>query len=411
VIGGPDGTGFGWAVGIEDTFVPQVARSTGRVLDEYELTQHYRFWRDDIDRVASLGVGYVRYGIPWYRVNPAPGVFDWAWTDEVIPYLVETACIAPIIDLMHYGCPLWLHREFVNPDYPARVAAYAAAFAERYRDLVRYYTPLNEPLVNSHFCGRAAIWPPHLRGNRGYVRLMVAIAEGMSRTIAALRAVQPDAVIVHVEATESVVGEPELAGEVQLAREQQFLAADLVHGLVGDGHPLLPWLHAHGADAAALERLRASPQRMDVMGVNFYSQFSCTRMLGAPGDVARRRYYGDDRELEGVLRIWDERYGLPIMVTETSERGAVWRRARWLERSLAAVTRARESGVSVVGYTWFPVFSLVAWTYRRGGKPVDEYLFHMGLWDLRADGDGTLHRVETPLVGRYRDLVHSGAPP
>src|SRR3712207_8458181 len=46
---------------------------SGRVLDEYEITQHYRWWRDDLRRVAELGVGAVRYGIPWYRVNPAPG--------------------------------------------------------------------------------------------------------------------------------------------------------------------------------------------------------------------------------------------------------------------------------------------------------------------------------------------------
>ncbi len=40
------GTGipdFMWAVGIEDTFIPQEASRSGRVLDEYELTQHYRF--------------------------------------------------------------------------------------------------------------------------------------------------------------------------------------------------------------------------------------------------------------------------------------------------------------------------------------------------------------------------------
>lgn len=402
--------GFRWAVGIEDTFVPQVARRTGRVLDEYELTQHYRFWREDLERIASLGVSQVRYGIPWYRVNPRPGAFDWAWTDEVVPYLVQQAGLEPIVDLMHYGCPLWLEREFANPDYPGRVAEYAAAFAERYGDLVRMYTPLNEPRVNAHFCGRASIWPPFLRGWRGYVRVLLALALGMSRTIAALRAVR-DVEIVHVDAAERIVtDDPRLAGVVSQAREHQFLAADLVEGLVGHEHPMRTWLMEQGANEADLRWLAANPQRMDVMGVNFYPQWSCRRIEGTPEEPVKRRFYGAGEDLAAVVSAFHERYGRPVMVTETSEKASVARRARWLDRSVAAVGALRASGVPVVGYTWFPVLSLVAWPYRRGGKAVDEYLFHMGFWDLRPDGAGTLERVETPLADRYRDIVAAGAP-
>ena len=39
--------GFRFAVGIEDTFVPH-AFPGHRALDEYELTQHYRFWSEDL---------------------------------------------------------------------------------------------------------------------------------------------------------------------------------------------------------------------------------------------------------------------------------------------------------------------------------------------------------------------------
>ena len=99
---------FMWAVGIEDTFIPQVANTTGRMLDEYDLTQHYRFWREDLALAASLGVRTMRYGIPWYKVNPARGVFDWSWTDEVLPYMIGDLKIEPIMDLVHSGCPPWI---------------------------------------------------------------------------------------------------------------------------------------------------------------------------------------------------------------------------------------------------------------------------------------------------------------
>ena len=60
---------FLWAVGIENTFVPQT-RAGHRPLDEYELLDHYRLWRDDLDKAADLGISAIRYGIPWYGSSP-----------------------------------------------------------------------------------------------------------------------------------------------------------------------------------------------------------------------------------------------------------------------------------------------------------------------------------------------------
>src|SRR5690348_17218942 len=75
---------FLWATGIEDTFVCDRHPSTGRILDEYELTEHYQRWRDDLDLVAELGVPYVRYGIPWYKVQPGPDSWDWSFADATL---------------------------------------------------------------------------------------------------------------------------------------------------------------------------------------------------------------------------------------------------------------------------------------------------------------------------------------
>ncbi|MBA2626510.1 MAG: family 1 glycosylhydrolase, partial [Gemmatimonadales bacterium] len=177
---------FLWASGIEDTFVPQT-RPGHRALDEYQLMGHYDHWREDLALASELGLGAIRWGVPWYRVEPIEGQFDWRWTDEVIAYLVQDLRVQPIVDLIHYGCPFWLRREFASADYPEAVAAYAGAFAERYRDLVHWYTPLNEPIVTALFCGKRGLWPPYLRGDAGYVRVMLQVVRGVIRTCAALR--------------------------------------------------------------------------------------------------------------------------------------------------------------------------------------------------------------------------------
>ena len=161
---------------------------------------HYEHWREDLALARALGVRAIRWGIPWYRVEPRPGEFDWGWTDQVLPYIAEELGISVILDLMHYGTPLWLERSFAARDYPQRVAAYARAVAERYRGLIHSYTPLNEPVVNAMQCGRFGQWPPYLSGEPGYVRVLLQLVRGMQNCARAIRAADPDAVLVAVEA-------------------------------------------------------------------------------------------------------------------------------------------------------------------------------------------------------------------
>lgn len=71
--------------------------------------------------------------------------------------------------------------------------------------------------------------------------------------------------------------------------------------------------------------------------------------------------------------------------------------------------RIRDDGLPLVGYTWFPAFSLVAWSYLTGAKPAEAYMAHMGLWDLRDDGHGTLRREPTGLEQEYASLA-TGSP-
>ncbi len=86
-----------------------------------------------------MGITHLRYGPPYYKTHPAPGKYDWAFTDMTFKRLQELRII-PIVDLCHFGVPDWIG-DFQNPDFPAYFAEYARAFAERFPYL-QYYTPL-----------------------------------------------------------------------------------------------------------------------------------------------------------------------------------------------------------------------------------------------------------------------------
>ena len=395
---------FLWATGIEDTFVPQT-RPGHRALDEYQLMGHYDHWREDLALTRDLGVSAVRWGVPWYRVQPREDEFDWRWTDQVLPHLVNDLKIIPIIDLMHYGCPFWLHRAFAAERYPEAVALYAEAFARRYSGLVRWYTPLNEPLVTALFCGKRGLWPPYLRSESGYVRVVLQAVRGIAATVAAIRGVDPSALIVMVEASGlSRSASEELTALVVEEEQRGFLTYDLLSGKVTPRHPLYPWLLRNGASVDELRDIAARPVPMDVMGLNFYPQWSTTQLyIDRRGRLSYRPVEQDGGGFESMIEAYHERYGIPVVVTETSARGSLSVRARWLESSISAIRRLRGKGVPVLGYTWFPLFTMIDWRYRFGRGRVEEYRLELGLYTL-ADDHHPRWRP-TPLVEQFKSYL------
>lgn len=402
------GTGakdFIWASGVEDTFVPQVKQGH-RALDEYELLGHYEHWRADLALAQEVGLNALRWGVPWYRVEPQQGQFDWSWTDQVIPYMVQELGITPIIDLMHYGCPFWLTNEFTSPEYPRAVAAYAAAFAERYRGLVRWYTPLNEPLINSIWCGLLGVWPPYLRGDAGFVRIMLQLCRGILLTVAALREVQPDAVMVHVDAAGMRrLADPDLQPHFVEHQHRNWVSYDLITGRVTPEHPLYAWLLRNGATSEELADMARQPISLDVLGLNFYPQWSTRQMyLNARGNLAFRIIERDGVGFAEMIRMYYERYRAPVIITETSAFGRHQGRSRWLASSLAAIKLLRTQGIPVHGYTWFPMFTMYKWDYRRGRLPLDKYRIELGLYKLNAEPNAERWQP-TPLIEEMRRCI------
>lgn len=395
---------FIWASGIEDTFVPQ-SRPGHRALDEYQLIGHYQHWREDLTLARELGLQALRWGVPWYRVEPFPGEFDWRWTDEVIPFLTDELGVTPIVDLMHYGCPFWMTKEFANRDYPHLVARYTGEFAARYHGKVRWYTPLNEPLINALMCGMRALWPPYLRGERGYIKIMIQLVRGIVETVAAIRAIDPSAKMVHVEAaglTRAV--RQDLLVLAQEDQRRGYVSFDLLTGRITPEHPLFVWLIRNGVSADELQAIAARRIHLDVVGLNFYPQWSTKQIyLDQRGRIAYRNTEQEGEGFAALITDYYHRYHAPVMVTETSAFGPTEVRAQWLKASVQAIKGLREQGVPVYGYTWFPLFTMIDWRYRFGRGPLHEYYLDLGLYQLnREEGRRWL---ETPLAEQMRSYI------
>lgn len=422
---------FIWAVGIEDTNVGWPLPNAPAGLDEYEATQHYRHWREDLARAAAIGATQMRYGFPWYRLNQQPGVWDWSWTDEVIAEANRLG-LGLIVDLVHYGTPTWLKGSFTDPAYPDAVAAYAGEVAGRYRGRIAGITPLNEPLVTASFVGQRGIWPPHETGQHGWARVIVSLAEGIQRSIRAVRAIGPDVQIVHVEATHIWTAEAGLEAEKDLLDHKNYLPTDLVCGRVSPTHPLHDWLVAHGIATDRLSALARSGQQPDVIGVNYYPELSARELTRFEDIVVGVTFNAWTAGLEAIIHGFVDRYGLPVLVSETAVEGDDTHRVAWLDAVVALLHRLRDEGTPISGLVWWPLFDFVDWSWATGdqvieefysriggkvspiyppprGTGIDAYFRRMGLFRLEAPA-GEIERVPTAAAAAYRRHARGEAP-
>ena len=107
-------------------------------------------------RVSAAGASLVRLYLYWNRVataeptdpaDPADPAYDWSLVDEQVTGAAAHG-LTPVLDFR--SAPLWAQapggdaRGTLDPDAGA-LAAFAAAAAERYKGLVRYWEIWNEP--------------------------------------------------------------------------------------------------------------------------------------------------------------------------------------------------------------------------------------------------------------------------
>ena len=410
---------FHWITSFEDAFVPQHRHINERPLDEYELTQHYLFWKEDIKKAKDLGVQMLRYGFPWYRVNTAPKKFDWQWVDEVVDHMINKCKIQLMMDLNHYNCPLWIDNEFINHSYPQRQAEYAYAFAERYSKLVHVYNPHNEPVVNAYFSGAQGEWPPYLHGQDGFVKVLFGLAKAVVLTIKAIREADPRSRFVHVEGAAIATTKDKNLEEIARMREEQSsLFYDLISGRLKEDHILYSFLVDNGATEKDFQWFQDNHIELDILGINYYPQASHP-VLGEGPILEQERLLGGKEYLEKWFLKYHEKYGRPMILTETCFFGTSEEKAQWLEDSCAVIKRVRSQGIPVIGYNWWFLIDSVGWDYKWGRGNPEEYIGFFpssvkdtprkggGLYKLVPGFDGTLKRVKQTIVDIYKSYIQN----
>jgi beta-glucosidase/6-phospho-beta-glucosidase/beta-galactosidase len=391
---------FVWGAGVECSSLPHLN------VDQFAWTQHDRFWRDDLRRAREeLGIAHLRYCFPWHVLEPTRGAFDWSYADERMEAFQKLG-INVLLDVMHFGTPLWLKQAVGDVEFPEALEDYAGALAARYRGTVSTFCPFNEPLVSALFSGDFGFWPPHSRKWRGYMPVLSRIVQAVNRGIRAIRTAAPEATVLLCDAVESFkTRAKDLQTEVDRRNLRRFLVMDLLLGRVDAHHPLHSWVTSYGMTELDLAWFRSNPQAPDVFGLDYYPH-SDWQLDRGPGGAVRQRRADNPVGLYGVANAYWKRYGIPLMLTETSIEGKPINREIWLETNVEHVKRLREEGVPMLGLIWWPLIDQLDWDgalTHRVGK-----IHEVGLINLKRQHDGTLARSATPLVELFKRLIDRG---
>jgi len=338
--------------GFESTYQPALD------VDVAETTGHARRWRSDLDLLASCGVSRTRYPVRWHRIEVEPAVFDWAATDEVLGYLRDIG-VRPMVDLVHHtSYPRWLTQGFADRRFPDAYLRYVEAFARRY-PWIEEYTLFNEPFTTFLLCGQEGVWAPHLHGLKGFLTLAANVLPALTEASRRYRDLLPDARHVYVDVCEGHgAAVAEAAPHAALANDRRFLLTDLFLGRpVSGDRPFVAALKAAGG--ASL--LDVEPGHIDVLGLDYYAHNQWLWL-----DAAGRGQATSPRPdaLSQLIEEYWARYRLSCALTETNIRGYASDRASWLKYTLEQCEMARDAGVAVEGYCWFPFIDSCDWDSR-----------------------------------------------
>jgi beta-glucosidase/6-phospho-beta-glucosidase/beta-galactosidase len=390
---------FVWGAGIECSFIPHLN------IDQFEWTQHDTCWKDDFKRAREeLGLTALRYAFPWHKIEAQPGRFDWKAADERIQAASELH-LELYLDMMHFGTPLWLRQAAGDPEFPEALERFAEALVTRYRKTVRRWCPCNEPLILALFSGDFGFWPPHARKWIGYMPVLSRVVQATSRAIRAIRRADPQAEVILCDNVEQFRSRaPALREEVSRRNLRRYLAMDLLLGRVDRHHPLFEWVTNYGMSELDLEWFATHPQRPDILGIDYYPNSEWQLESTAMGIQQRRSE--TPLGLYGICRAYYQRYGLPLMLTETSADGLAINREIWLEQTIEDCRRLREDGIPMLGYFWWPMIDQVDWdgalTHHIGK------IHDVGIYNLKRDGDQCLIRHATPLVEQFARYIKAG---
>lgn len=427
--------GAATADGRGESIWDRFAAEPGRIVDGARpdpACDHYRRWREDLDRLRWLGVNAYRFSTAWTRILPTGrGPVNAAGIDfysALVDALLE-AGIEPFLTLNHWDLPQALE---TAGGWPARATAlafadYAELVARALGDRVRFWVTHNEPWCVATLGYEEGAHAPGGRSPEAALRAAHHLLLGHGLAVERIRAAAPGAQVGIVLNLSPGLPASDSPADRDAARQFDGLfnrwyldpllrgryPADAVADRVRRGH--LPGGELPFVAAGDLERIAAP---LDYLGVNYYGR----TILSAgpdgqpravpPAPPAELTAMGWEVHPAGLLPLLQrlaQEYAAPTLYI--TENGAAFadpppaggriadpQRVNYLREHLAAAHRAIAAGLPLAGYFVWTLFDNFEW--NQG------YTKRFGLYGMDL---ATGERAPKDSAFWYRDTIAAQA--
>jgi len=350
----------------------------------------------DIDIMADMGITTVRYPILWEAIAPErPDKLDFSWADERLEMLRERG-INVIGGLLHHGSGP-KYTELLDPDFPQKLADYAARVAERY-PWIKMWTPVNEPLTTARFSALYGHWYPHAKDYACMLRALVNECKGTLLAMREIRKFIPDAQLVQTEDLGKCYSTAPLRYQANFENERRWLSLDLLCGKIDNQHKMHQLMLGAGIGWDEIEMFSGGEAKPDLIGINHYltsERFLDHRTHLYPGhevggngrdtyvdaEAVRVKRCENDTGFGPRLREAWERYGIPIAITEVHHGCHRDEQLRWFAEVWETSKALRDEGMDLRAVTVWSMFGNVDWrfllTQKRG-------FYDTGAFDVRG---------------------------
>lgn len=360
--------------------------------DQLEFSGYYTR-ENDIDLFAGLGIKAFRFPILWERHQPAiDTVIDWGWAESQLAKL-QSYNITPIAGLVHHGSgPAFT--SLIDDNFPSLLADYAGKVAEKF-PFIEYYTPINEPLTTARFSGLYALWYPHHKSDKSFVKMVLNQARGIVLAMQAIRKINPDAKLILTEDLCKVYSTKQMQYQAKFENKRRWLVFDLLCGRFTEKHSLWKYFIKY-TDAQTLRFFTENVCPPDIIGANHYitsERFLDHEFQNYPRSVVggnrRHRYadveavrvnHGQPSGMKVLLReLWD-RYKIPIAITEVQMHCHRDEQLRWMRQAWKTCLELQQEGVDVRALTAWSLLGAKGWNTLL----TSDGEYEAGVFDIRG---------------------------
>lgn len=391
---------------------------------------HYHRYRGDVQLMREIELQAYRFSISWPRVLPtgtgkvhAEGL---DFYDKLVDELLA-AGIAPWATLFHWDFPyeLYLRGGWLNPDSSQWFADYTAIIVDKLSDRVRHWMTLNEPQC---FIGLGHQGGHHAPGDTlGQREVFLAahhanMAHGRAVQVIRANSKQP-CMIGYAPVGVGFFPESETEENIQATRERMFLCEDMIWNNAWWMDPQFlgrypeDGLRNLGANAPKFRRedMEIIGQPLDFIGANLYHGVPVRangkfggEVLKHPQGTGRTMYHWSfsPKALYWVTKLYHERYGKPIVITENGMANPDWialdghvhdgPRIDFLNQYLLQLERASNEGVPTLAYFHWSLLDNFEWN--------EGYKFRFGLTYVNY---ATQQRTLKDSAYWYRNVIRT----